>query len=271
MKRKVIICCMFFITIIALFENVSNALVFRANYTTVDFKNVNSDNDDIFVLINLNIDEENKPNNDLEVKIKNNLEDELKKTIGLNFIEEQYKSGKYIKGLEDTHEELIYNNKKYKKIKVTGDCSITFHDTYYKDSIKKESRYKEVSPVLIAKLYNDNVRIIVNDYEKYDEKMDTTEIKDILGLKFYKIDREGYGGDFVNRRFIEYDAKTNKVKDNTEERIKVEEKKIQRYVVLPAKLKQARPFIIMGLCFLWLIGLLIVSIIKKRKKKKSTQ
>ena len=252
--------------IIILIKTTSNAAVFTHYYTTIKFKNINSDNSNIYVLIDKKIKKtDNKSDKNDLAQISTN---SIKDAIGFTDINEQYENGTFIEGLIDTNEEIVYNNKTYKKFKVIDDVSLTYRPRVEYNFGEENDEIKISDEILFAKIVNNNINLIVNEFKTYNS---VDEFNNSL-FKKYDIYHESGIIDVVCRNFFEYDDINESIINNTEAEINKEE---NRVIEKFKKDRQNRKItsimkylIIIVPCILWLVGLVIFSIIKKRKRKK---
>jgi len=207
------------------------------DFNTIKFNHVNEYNN-IYILIN----------EDEQYDVKTPLVDVLNKIDkNIIYIEEQYLNRNFSTQLKNTNEKILVNNKNYTKIKILEDISIAWNEN---------------DDILFATIINEQVNIIDTDNITSNHYRDSTV--------------DGYGGNAITRKAMEYNGLTNELKDITDNSIASEKQKLEQIKLKKEKINQIKDliaricFILMFIFILIIVplcaGKIVNKIIRIRKK-----
>ena len=186
MKRKKLIIMIIITTIFITIENLCYSVVVKTDIDIVKIKNIN-DGSNLYILYNIEKKYSSRVNLKYEIK---NIDKDIKN------IEEQLESQKFSKEFEKNNDNIMFNGIEYGKIRIKKDVTIA---------------YLEDENILLATIENNNVNVI--------------ETKQINAHTYFNENVNGYAGNAVSLKAIEYNANEMQETDITEEIVNVQQKK----------------------------------------------
>ena len=189
MKRKKLIIMIIITTIFITIENLCYSVVVKTDIDIVKIKNIN-DSSNIYILYNIDKKYSSRANLKYEIK---NIDKDIKN------VEEQLESQKFSKEFEKNNDNIMFNGIEYGKIRIKKDVTIA---------------YLEDENILLATIENNNVNVI--------------ETKQINAHTYFNENVNGYAGNAVSLKAIEYNVNEMQETDITEKIVNVQQKKSEK-------------------------------------------